>query len=701
MPPKAYESCPCGSGKKFKWCCADSFDKVEQAMVLQARNQHASAIRVMDSAVRENPNHAPLWGHYAQLMAQEGDIDKAEEMLQKGFALQPDFPMGHMLRGTLLLHEGEVIGALILFRKAAEAYDPNAEPQLAEVQELIARCEVTLNRPVAARAALDRAVHYAPRDHELRQTRDGLFGPTSRLPESACKAYSLRPTAKPIPGLAIQTARLGDARNAYQELTAQVPDDPAAWFNLGVVSAWLGEQTQANDALKKSLELEWDDVKAEETGALLEVLSQAQGMENESDYVEQLAVMELRDPNALFAAIKPWVQQGFIIAPQMNEQQTAFSCMIVDPIPSIIETGNNYAKALATMLIAEGRVELVGSNAEGLRKVVNRLRQELNLALGEPEFNTIAAQIGDVAKDAIIYPTRVSDPEKAEAKVRENVGDYYENIWAHKPRHALNDVAPIDAAGSKLLRKRLLGIIKFQEEALAGYIPRDDSGEVRGEPLYDFNRLRHKLQAELQAPGEAPTINVPVEKKQDFSTMSAADLAQLDAESLSISELEVALRTALKLDARELAVRFAELAVAKPAESEKPDRYAFYACLITAAMAEKNFAEALKHAEHGQADDADHNNGKRANEYTLRQAQLQAKLKEFDAAEKLFNELIERNPKDGKYPIAAIEVMLSAQQSERALAFAERGLAQAKATNNRDLEAACKELAEAARRQQK
>ena len=118
-------------------------------------------------------------------------------------------------------------------------------------------------------------------------------------------------------------------------------------------------------------------------------------------------------------------------------------------------------------------------------------------------------------------------------------------------------------------------------------------------------------------------------------------------------------------------------------------------------MAEKNLAEALKHAEHGQSYDKDHNEGKRTNEYTLRQAQLQAKQQNYDAAETLFNELIERNPKDGKYPIAAIEVMLSAQQADRALAFVERGLAQAKATNNRDLEGACNELAEAARRQKK
>ena len=84
--------------------------------------------------------------------------------------------------------------------------------------------------------------------------------------------------------------------------------------------------------------------------------------------------------------------------------------------------------------------------------------------------------------------------------------------------------------------------------------------------IYDFDRLRHKLGAEKQAPGEAPTIHVPVEPtapaaKRDFAAMSTADLAGLPTAELSAAELEDAMRAALKLDARELAVQFARQGV--------------------------------------------------------------------------------------------------------------------------------------------
>ena len=59
--------------------------------------------------------------------------------------------MAHFLRGQFRENEGELIGALLLFRKAAEAYDPEAHDALANVYLKIYQHETLLNRPVAAR----------------------------------------------------------------------------------------------------------------------------------------------------------------------------------------------------------------------------------------------------------------------------------------------------------------------------------------------------------------------------------------------------------------------------------------------------------------------------------------------------------------------------------------------------------------------
>jgi tetratricopeptide (TPR) repeat protein len=703
MAPNAYDTCPCGSGKKFKWCCAPYFDKIERALDLAQQGQHDAAVREMEAVANDHPTYPPVWGYYAHLLYLEGNIEKAEEALAKGFAVDPNFPMGHLLKGIFRQQEGEVIGALMLFRKAAEAYDPQAHDQLAQVYEMIARNEVMLNRPVAARAAMERAVHFTPGDQELREQFEGMFGPDSRLPECARKKYNFRPTVKPVAADAA-TGKLADAKKAFEVLTGQVPDDPAGWFNLGLVRAWLGEQPAAVEALKKSVELEWDDAKAEEAAALIEVLRCGHGMEDDNDYTEFRVYMPVRDPEAVFKLLQVWDQEHRVLAPQADPNGQFFSCLLVEELPSLLDTGTSMAKVVANLTVANGVLRLWHADAENVKKIATEVRDRINLAVGEPVEGRGPAQFGDICQEALAYPTRTADVAAAEGKLRDRAAHYFEDVWAHQPLKALGGATPLDAAGSKLLRKRLLGLIKFLDDCLTGVAPRKQvNAQVQPIEVYDFNRLRHKLGAEKQSPGEAPTIHVPEEPKakRDFAAMSAADLAAVPAAELSAAELEDAMRAALKLDARELAVRFARAGADKPFDPAKPDRYPFFAALIAGALSEGDTAAALKAAEDGARYDAEHNDGKRANDFALKKGQLHARRGEADASANEFEGLIARNPDEPKFYISATEAMLSAKQGAKALHFAEQGLAKARSSGNRDLEGACLELSEAARRQMK
>src|SRR5919197_815945 len=143
MTPDLYAPCPCGSGKKFKWCCQ------------------------------------PIYV----------DINRA---------LEQD-PFGLWLRALFRYQEGETRGALLLARKAADASDPEARDQFALVYRLIFDCEMRRNCPVAARAALRLVAHYAPADEEVRTAFENVFGEQGRLPLAARRDY---PLLSPPPGLA-------------------------------------------------------------------------------------------------------------------------------------------------------------------------------------------------------------------------------------------------------------------------------------------------------------------------------------------------------------------------------------------------------------------------------------------------------------------------------------------------------------------
>jgi tetratricopeptide (TPR) repeat protein len=698
MAPNPYDNCPCGSGKKFKWCCSGYWDKIERGLDLYQQGQLENALRVMDQLVKEHPTQPQAWGYYAHILFREGKMDEAEQKLQKAFDLTPNFPMGHLLRGLFRQSEGEVIGALLLYRKAADAYPPEAHDQLAQVYEMIARNELILNRIVACRAALDRACHFAPGDPELRAQFDAMFGDDSRTPLCVRKRYTFRPTARPV--AASDSGRFSDARAAFEDLTKQVPTDPAAWFNLGLVRAWLGEQPQAVEALNKSVELEYDDAKAEEAAALVEVLRCGHGMTDESDAVEHRVYFQIRDPQALSQLIQVWAQEGRMLQPQFDESGTSFSTLLVDELPSLVETGTKLAKSVANVAVGGGTLRLWHAVKENVAKVAVEVRDRLQLAVSEPVEGTGPAQFSEVVQEAVAYPLQVTDPDQAKEKMRDFATGFYENVWAHRPLKALGGATPVDAAGSKLLRKRLLGVLLFHQHCLEASAPRLAQGDqIITMELCDFDRLRHKLGAEKQQTADGPPPElVAAAKKKDFAAMSAADLGGLDPDTLSAAELEDAMKAAMKLDARELAVRFAKVGTAKPVDPAKPDRYPMYLGLILAAIGEGNHADALTASRAGAAYDKEHNGGKRANEYAVRTAQLLAKTGDAAGAAAAFDDLIAKNPDEPKFLITATETMLSAKQGAKAAAFAEKGLARAKETGNRDLEAACLELGEAAKR---
>ena len=70
----------------------------------------------------------------------------------------------------------------------------------------------------------------------------------------------------------------------------------------------------------KSIDLETDDHRAEEAGALVEVLRCAQGMEADSDHVAHGFVMPIRDPNAVMQLLRQWDQQKKLRGVRANQE---------------------------------------------------------------------------------------------------------------------------------------------------------------------------------------------------------------------------------------------------------------------------------------------------------------------------------------------------------------------------------------------
>jgi tetratricopeptide (TPR) repeat protein len=700
MASEAYSPCPCGSGKKFKWCCQPIHVEIDKAFRQFEEGQHDASLRTMDEVTAAHPDNPEAWGRKAQLLYQLDRVDDAESALQKALDLNPNYPFGHFLRGEFRRQEGEIPGALLLFRKAAELYDPEARPYLARIYALIGDCELKLNNPVAARAALQKSMHYMPVGDEDQQAFEALFGKESRYPLSARREYTFQgPAAGASPERraawertvsAASTGRLTDALRAFEQLTAEDGDDAPAWFNLGLVRAWLGDNVRAVEALDPYLTLETDDAKAAAAWALAEVLRCGQPMIDQADYVEYSTMFQMRNPQQVVQFLGNWEHDRRLLGVDYRPEEGILTALVLDrqgPALTAELEAARLPRLGANVRLLRDLLMLWGTNQEALGRVTDELRRGVGPALSEAHSAKAPAVFSDILSEALVFPVNQDDQAEVERRMREQIGRYFEDSWIHRPLRALNNVPPVDAAGHGTLRKKLLGVIQFLQEC----------GTVTNFP-YDFDRLRHKLGVGPAAAAPAAGGPAAAQPAADIGAMNAAELAGLAPAALGDEQMEQAYQAALRLDARDLAGRFARELVGRPPRPEHPDRYPWYTHLVQQALAEGDTESALNYLNEGEKADCEHNEGRRRNEYELRRGQVLAKRGDAAEAQDVFDRLIARVPADMRYRSGAAEAMLSARQGARALKFAEEGLARARQQNDRDSEDHFKELVAAARR---
>jgi tetratricopeptide (TPR) repeat protein len=695
MALEPYSPCPCGSGKKFKWCCQPISAQIDKAFQQDAEGQHATALRLMDEVTSQHPDNPEAWGRKAQLLYQNDRLDEAENALQKALDINPNYPFGYLLRGEFRRNEGELPGALLLFRKAADLYDPEARDILGHVYMLIGDCELKLNRPIAARAALKIAMRYQPGNDELREGFEVAVGEKSRLPAVARRDYTFQspPATAPAERRAAwdaalagaSTGKLPTAARAFEQLATESPDDAAAWYNLGLARSWLGENAGSLEALDRYVALEPDEARAAPAWTLAEVLRFSQGMEDQADYVEHYVLFQIHDPQRVFGFLQEWERRRRLIGVQIQQEQGLVTGLVLErPTGLTPELAAAQPPGVgANLLIVGGHLRLWNVIEAALNSVRSELQQAVGPGLSAPETGRKHASFGDVMLESLAFPVGIADQAEAEKRVREHIQRFFEETWIHRPLRSLNRIPPIDAAGHAGLRKKLLGVVQFLQECAA-----------TGPQSYDFGRLRRKLGLLPQEAEPAAARTAP----PDVSALSAAELAALKPESLADELLEQAYQAAVKLDARDLAGHFARALVTRPPRPDRPDRYPWYSHLVQLAMAEGNADASLDLLNEGEKADCEHNQGRRRNDYELRRGQIHAKRGEADQAQDIFDRLIERAPAELRYRSTAAESMLSAKQGARALRFAEQGLAEARKRNDRDSEEHFQELVGAARK---
>lgn len=294
MSLDAYSPCPCGSGKKLKFCCHAIAGEMEKVERYQEGQQTRLALQALDAIDRKHPNNPWAVTVRAEILLQEGDADGATEALEPLIREQPDhkYALGLMALASFSADGYELAKPAIhrAFQRGSRDF-----PMLtANLAMGIAGSMLNTGRFLSARAHLVLALRMAPDDNKAHVFRRVMeFDGNRSLPYPLRSVHELEEFTpaddkRDDVRKAFVLSLLGCWRPAAKKLlklAEDQPDNAALWYDVGLCRAWDGDEKLAAEALHKAAGLQSD----RETAIEWETLSQLLANNVTEDRVQLLS----------------------------------------------------------------------------------------------------------------------------------------------------------------------------------------------------------------------------------------------------------------------------------------------------------------------------------------------------------------------------------------------------------------------------
>jgi tetratricopeptide (TPR) repeat protein len=283
MSIDVYQPCPCGSGKKLKFCCADLATEMTKVQRLQENEQFRLALQTLEHLDQTHPNNPWVATTRASILLQDGEPLEAARVLERLLSVQPDHVFAIALYALTRFaangFEDARPAVYRAFQRSAHAY-PDVVGGLAMG---IANSMAAEGKFLAARAHLALAIRLVPESE-----REQVFVRLLEFDGDRGISYPERSvhTLAPYSGDdanqqdADRARRLaeigcwGASAQYYAQLSQKEPQNAAVWQNLGLCRAWNGDEAGAAEALHRAATLQSDFGTAVELETLAQLLDQ-------------------------------------------------------------------------------------------------------------------------------------------------------------------------------------------------------------------------------------------------------------------------------------------------------------------------------------------------------------------------------------------------------------------------------------------
>ncbi len=368
-----YSPCPCGSGKKLKFCkCVDNVQDLETVLKLIEGGQGVAALDRINQLLNKTPNAAWLLAIKGELCLQLGEVETLCDTADRFLKLKPDNPLALVMSSVASTSKQEPIenAARLLLDGMAESRESLPALTLTAIDVLLRNLMMTGSTSLVGfwadiLASLTR--DSGPQDNSP------LLDPTINLlckvpPKAIDDPSSVAWNERLAEVLALtRTFRFGQAESKLRSILRDFPDQPGPLSHLlRCQLAQLDQSGAYNTATKLAESLEVSDADRCYYGAIaLELEPQSESLQcpslnryceisSEEEVIEKL----LANPNAIAADGESMQQGREYYAALVGDEVPAKSVISLTSGPTASDGGNDDARTptkLAATFIVFGK----------------------------------------------------------------------------------------------------------------------------------------------------------------------------------------------------------------------------------------------------------------------------------------------------------------------------------------------------------
>ena len=259
-----YSLCPCGSGKKLRFCCQAIADEMIRVERLIANEQPRPALQVLEKVAKSHPTNSWVATRRAICLLNDQRPDEARLVLLGYLKVYPDHPESNALHAFCLLSQGDFLDAKKAVHRAFRRSIGAVPEMVAELALAAAEWHTGEGHHLAARQYLSMAISLS-RDEsrgELmkRLNEEDFAGDIPAILRGAhpLPAYDPSPAAAEDAGRAARLSGVGcweEAADLFQHVVEVDGQRPEPWVILGIYRAWDGNHAAAAAAFHRAAEL--------------------------------------------------------------------------------------------------------------------------------------------------------------------------------------------------------------------------------------------------------------------------------------------------------------------------------------------------------------------------------------------------------------------------------------------------------------